>query len=265
MIQVNLDRPNFTLNPTNCAPFNVDATLTGEQGTAASIQAPFQVANCRDLDYAPKLSLSLKGGLNRLGHPAIKAVLKTKPGESNSRRVSVTLPDGQLLDNAHIGTVCTRVQFAAGSCPEQSRLGTATAWSPLLDAPVQGAVYLRSSSNRLPDLVADLKGQVDVELSARIDAASGGRLRANFSSIPDVPVEKFVMNLQGGKKGLLQNSRPLCGKQKKANVDMTGQNGLVTHTKVPLRYSCGSKTKHKEPGRRGGCGKRWEPRGESQR
>ena len=115
---------------------------------------------------------------------------------------------------------------------------------------MQGAVYLRSSSNRLPDLVADLKGQVDVELSARIDAASGGRLRANFSSIPDVPVEKFVMNLQGGKKGLLQNSRPLCGKPKKAKVDMTGQNGLVTHSKVPLHVSCGSKTKRqRQPAR----------------
>ena len=98
---------------------------------------------------------------------------------------------------------------------------------------MQGPVYLRSSNHRLPDLVADLKGQVDVELSARIDSAKGGRLRANFASIPDVPVEKFVMNLQGGKKGLLQNSRPLCGKPKKAKVDMTGQNGWSTHTQGP--------------------------------
>ena len=108
MIQVNLDRPNFTINPTNCQPFNVVGTFTGEQGTSSSLSAPFQVANCRDLDYGPKLTMSLKGGLNRLGHPAIKAVLKTKPGEANSRRVSVTLPDGQLLDNSHIGAVCTR-------------------------------------------------------------------------------------------------------------------------------------------------------------
>ena len=67
-----------------------------------------------------------------------------------------------------------------------------------------------------------------------------------------MPVEKFVMNLQGGKKGLLQNSRPLCGETKKAKVDMTGQNGLVTHGKVPLQYSCGSKKKkHKRHTRAG--------------
>jgi hypothetical protein len=245
LIQVNLDRPNFTLNPTNCSPFNVDGTFAGDQGSVSHLSAPFQVANCRGLDYGPSLTMRLKGGVNRLGHPAITAVLRTKPGEANSRSVTVTLPDGELLDNAHIGAVCTRSQFAAQACPEGSRLGNATAWSPLLDKPLEGSVYLRSSSHRLPDLVADLKGQVDVELSARIDAASGGRLRANFGSIPDVRVEKFVMRLQGGKKGLLQNSRSLCAKPKRAKVQMTGQNGRVTKSKVPLRYSCRSNKRHK--------------------
>lgn len=249
LIQVNLDRPNFTMNPTNCSPFNVEGTFTGDQGTTASVASPFQVANCRELAYGPKLTMSLKGGLNRLGHPAITAVLTTKPGEANSRAVTVTLPDGELLDNAHIGAVCTRAEFSARSCPEASQLGSATAWSPLLDKPLEGPVYLRSSNHRLPDVVADLKGQVNVELSARIDSAKGGRLRASFGSIPDVAVEKFVMSLQGGSKGLLQNSRTLCGNSKKAKVQMRGQNGRVTNSMVPLRYACGSKAKKKRHAR----------------
>jgi hypothetical protein len=249
LIQVELDRPNFALNPTNCEPFSVDAAITGDQGSVANVSAPFQVANCTDLEYGPKLSLKLKGGLNRLGHPAIRAVLRTKQGEANSRHVSVTLPAGELLDNKHIGTVCTRGQFAADSCPAESLLGSATAWSQLLDQPLSGSVYLRASSHRLPDLVTDLEGQVDVELSARIDTAKGGRLRATFGSIPDVPVEKFVMNLEGGKKGLLQNSRGLCGKHKRAKVQMTGQNGWRLTDKVPLGISCGSKAKHRRNAR----------------
>ncbi len=245
MIQVDLNRPNFTLNPTNCEPLSVDGSIAGDQGSATNVNAPFQVANCTDLDYGPNLTLRMKGGPNRLGHPGITAILTTKPGEANSRRVSVTLPRGELLDNSQIGTVCTRPQFAADSCPAGSRLGSATAWSPLLDRPVQGSVYLRSSRHRLPDLVADLQGQVDVELSARIDAAKGGRLRAHFGSIPDVPVTRFVLNLQGGKKGLVQNSRGLCGKHPKAKVAMAGQNGWSLKDQVRLRVSCGSKRKRK--------------------
>jgi hypothetical protein len=248
-IKVALDRPNFTLNPTNCEPFSIDAAITGDQGGVANVRAPFQVANCTDLDYGPKLSMKLKGGLNRLGHPAIHTVLKTKQGEANSRRVSVTLPAGELLDNAHIRTICTRVQYSAGQCPPESKIGAATGWSQLLDAPVSGDVYLRASNHRLPDVVADLKGQIGVELSARIDSVKGGRLRATFGRIPDVPVEKFVLNLQGGKKGLVQNSRPLCGKSKKASVDMSGQNGWQMEKLLPLKLSCGSKGKKKRHAR----------------
>lgn len=248
MIQVDLNRPDFALNPTNCEPLSVGGTITGEEGAVANLSAPFQVANCTDLDYKPKLRLELKGGLKRRGHPAITAVLTTKPGEANTRRVSVTLPPGELLDNDHIGTICTRPQFAADQCPAASQLGTATASSQLLDAPVSGDVYLRTSDRGLPNVVADLEGQIDAELVARIDTAKGGALRATFDGLPDVPVEKFVMKLQGGKKGLLENSRSLCGKRKKAKVAMTGQNGWRLDDRVPLRVSCNSTNKRKRQG-----------------
>ena len=64
-----------------------------------------------------------------------------------------------------------------------------------------------------------------------------------------MPVEKFVLSLQGGKKGLLQNSSGLCGKRKKARVAMTGQNGWQLDHRVPLRVSCGAKDKRKRQGR----------------
>jgi hypothetical protein len=67
--------------------------------------------------------------------------------------------------------------------------------------------------------------------------------------VPDVAVEKFMLNLQGGKKGLLQNSRTLCGKSKKAEVEMTGQNGWRMERRIPLRVSCGSKGKHRRHAR----------------
>ena len=43
----------------------------------------------------------------------------------------------------------------------------------------------------------------------RIDSVKGG-IRNTFDSVPDAPVTKFVLEMQGGKKGLLVNSRNIC-------------------------------------------------------
>jgi hypothetical protein len=236
-IRLTLDRPNFTLNPTNCDPFSVDSRLFGDEGAGVDRSSFFQVANCSVLDYRPALSMKLSGGLQRRGHPAIRAVLTTKPGEANSRSVTVTLPKGELLDNSHIDTICTRVNFAANSCPAGSQIGTVTAITPLLDEPLSGAVYLRASSHRLPDMVLDLRGQVNIVLDARIDSVKG-RLRTTFSSVPDTPVSRVSLSLTGGKKGLLLNSEGLCGKKKWAEVSMDAQNGSDHESKAMLQTAC---------------------------
>jgi hypothetical protein len=250
-ITVRLDRPNFALNPTNCKPFTVDATINGDEGGSVARNPHYQVANCAKLPFGPKLSLKLSGGLRRRGHPAILAVLTKGPGEANLDMTSVTLPRGELLDNSHIGTVCTRVQFAADTCPESSKIGTAEAITPLLDEPLRGPVVLRSSSNQLPDMVLDLEGQVDFTASARIDSVKG-RLRTTFEGIPDVPVSKVTVDLLGGNKGLLQNSESLCGTRKKAVVRQGGQNGRRLDTQVTLQATCGAKPRHKRRNSRHG-------------
>lgn len=241
VIRVNLDRPGFALNPTNCEHLSVDAQVTGDQGGTANLSNHFQMANCAGLPFEPKLSIRLSGGLKRLGHPAIRAIFRSGPGQANVRKVSVTLPNGELLDNAHIRTICTRVAFAAENCPPGSIVGRAKAVTPLLDEPLEGLAYLRSSSNELPDLAVALKGQVDFELAGKIDSVNG-RLRSTFQSIPDVPVSEFVLDLVGGKKGLLINSNPICGRHLRALVKTTGQNGARMNTRTELRANCGSRS-----------------------
>jgi hypothetical protein len=243
-IRVSLDRPDFTLNPTNCDPFSVDAQVLGDQGALASLSSHYQVGNCASLPYTPQLSLRLTGGLKRRGHPAIHAVLNAKPGEANTRRVSVTLPKGELLDNAHIGTVCTRVQFAKKACPTSSMIGQAEVETPLLDQRLTGAAYLRSSTHDLPDIALDLSGQFDIEAVGRVDSVNG-RLRTTFETVPDAPVSEIVLNLAGGSKGLLVNSESLCDEVKKATVSMTGQNGVAFTTKSKLLTGCNSSARHK--------------------
>lgn len=238
-IRIALDRPHFTLAPTSCEPSSVNAVVTGVNGTQAIASSRFQVGGCGALRFKPKLAFTLKGGTRRGANPALTAVLTTLPNEANIGGASVRLPHSEFLEQNHIGTVCTRVQFAASACPPASIYGQATAITPLLDAPLSGPVYLRSSNHRLPDLVADLRGQLNITLVGRIDSQKGG-IRTSFESVPDAPVTKFVLSMRGGKKGLLVNSRDLCKRRNRATVVFTGQNGTQVQRRPLLRNSCQS-------------------------
>jgi hypothetical protein len=153
-----------------------------------------------------------------------------------------------LLDNAHIGTVCTKPEFAADACPDRSYIGQAEVATPLLEKPLTGPVFLRSSSSGLPDIAIDLRGQIHITVIGRVDSVKA-RLRATFQAVPDAPVGRFTVNFIGGSKGLVQNSESLCGTHKKANVQMTSQNGKTFVQHPELQAACGSQPKSRN-GRR---------------
>jgi len=110
---------------------------------------------------------------------------------------------------------------------------------------LKGKVFLVSSNNELPDLLVDLRGQVEVYLRGVISSGSTGGLKTVFRRVPDVPVSKFVLNMKGGKKGLLVNSTNLCAEQQRAIVKMKGQNGKKkNNNRFKLNVvSCGMKGK----------------------
>jgi hypothetical protein len=237
-IHVHVDRRQFTLNPTDCEPKSIGANATSIFGQGAALSDRFQVGGCRGLEFAPRLSIRLLGATKRVGFPSLRAELRAAPGQANIARTAVTLPHSAFLEQGHIRTICTRVQFAADQCPAASIYGRATAFSPLLDQPLRGPVYLRSSDNPLPDLVADLKGQVDIELVGRIDSVNRG-IRTSFDAVPDAPVSRFILQMRGGKRGLLVNSTYLCRAKGRATVRMDGQNGRAHDFRPLVRNQCG--------------------------
>ena len=115
-IAVKMDKPNFTLNPTDCEKMAVTAQALSALGQSAALTDPFQVGGCNALGFKPKVAISLKGGTKRNHNPALKAVVSfpAKGAYANIAKAQVTLPHREFLDQAHIGTVCTRVQFAEG-------------------------------------------------------------------------------------------------------------------------------------------------------
>ena len=244
-VAVHINRKQFALNPTNCSPMAVGATLLGGGAdpnnpaafSSDPVSVPFQVSNCDALEFKPKLYLRLFGGTHRAKSPRLRAVLKAREGDANISRVAVSLPHALFLKQSSLNTICTRVQFAANACPAKSIYGFARAFTPLLDKPLEGPVYLRSSDNPLPDMVTALHGQVDVDLVGRIDSVHGG-LRTTYDTVPDVPVSKFILTVPGGKKGLLVNSRNLCQKRAKAIARIKGQNGKKANQRPKLRTPC---------------------------
>lgn len=254
-LRVYVARPDFTINPTSCDPSQVGATLFGSYADVfnpaddvpVALSSRFQAANCASLAFKPKLGIKLKGGTKRGGHPALTAVLRPRPGDANLSEAQVTLPRSAFLDQSHIRTVCTRVQFAASGgngagCPKGSVYGHVRAWTPLLDEPLSGPAYLRSSNHKLPDLVFALHGVVDIETAGRIDAVRGG-IRATFEAIPDAPISKALIEMQGGKKGLIVNSRNLCATRNRAKASLTGQNGKTHDFGPVVKPRCGHKTR----------------------
>jgi hypothetical protein len=241
-VRVEVNKPGFMLNPTSCEPMAVHGAIGSNRGAVAHVSSRFQAADCASLGFKPSLKLKVSGATKRGGYPKLRAELKAKPGEANIAKVSVALPHSEFLAQEHIKTICTRVQYAAKACPSGSVYGWARAFTPLLDQPLEGPVYLRSSSNPLPDLVASLDGQIHIDLAGRIDSKNGG-VRSTFEAVPDAPVSKFVLTMQGGKKGLLVNSRDLCAGVNKATVKMEGQNGKTYRSRPAVGNSCSKKAK----------------------
>lgn len=248
-INVDVDRPRFSLNPTACWEKYFSGQLFGGGGNPAipgawssvDIWHPFAAVNCDALGFRPRIWTRFFGGprsTRRNAHPPFRAVVRPREGQANIRRAVVRFPKAVLLDQGNIRTVCTRVQWAADNCPKRSVYGRAVARSPLLDGPLRGRVYLRSSQTGLPNLVADLRGQIKVELVGEIGSSKGG-MQTTFHFVPDVPVEHFALRMQGGKRrGLLVVSRDLCRHRWRVVNGFKAQNGKKRVIKSKLRANC---------------------------
>jgi hypothetical protein len=56
-------------------------------------------------------------------------------------------------------------------------------------------------------------------------------------------VSEFVLELPGGEKSLIENSRDLCKSTSRATVEFTGQNGKAAHSRPVVVPDCGTTAK----------------------
>ena len=257
-VALRADRPNFSLNPTSCAVKSFGGQTISTLGQAAPLFERFQVGGCKSLHFKPKMQVRLFGKVHRGAHPRLRAVLTAKPGGANIAKASFTFPRSEFIDQAHFRTICTRVQFAAKQCPAGSIYGHVKVLSPLVDYPLEGPAYLRSSSHELPDLVVALHGPpsqpIEIDADGRVDSVNGG-LRVRFGGIPDAPVSKLIFSAQGAKKGLFQNSTNICKGTHRATLKLDAQSGKISDSRPKLLPQCakkGKRSKKPKKAKRGG-------------
>ena len=238
-ILVNLNRPNFALNPTDCNPLAVNAAgLRLRRRRSPTASQHFQVANCA----SPRLHAQARHGLLRLHQAGRQPRRPRRPLLPLRRPLRQHLPRRRHPSPHRVSsTTLTSTPPAPRSSSPQARSPAKTVrrarssasprpTTPLLEKPLEGPVYLRTHrpAHGLPDIVAALNGQIDIALVGQVDTVDG-RIRTTFETVPDAPVSNFTLSLDGGHKGLLENKPNLCAHPLHVTADITGQNGKTAN------------------------------------
>ena len=255
-VRIYMDRPTFTHNPSSCEASQLDSTVGGSgasfgdssDDTTASVSRYFQLLNCLTLGFHPTLGLSLRGGTHRGAYPSLRATFTSRGAkDSNLKDMAVVIPHQMFVAQEHIRGICTRAQFDSGTCPADSVYGRAVAFTPLFDDPLRGNVYLRSNPARtLPDLVADLHaGAVRIVVEGSIGPSGTGGVLTRFANLPDAPIDRFTMVLNGGRHGLLVNSADICATPPVVSVKALAQNNRGAIFTSRLRGRCRKSHHHK--------------------
>jgi hypothetical protein len=247
-IDVTLNRSGFMVNPTNCTPMRINATVTSASLRSASVSSRFQVGGCGDLGFSPKLTPKLTGkGKTKAGnHPTLDVTLTGRSGQANLKSVKLTLPTSLALDAKNSQVVCSVAAAAADNCPAKTDIGNASATTPLLSHSLTGKVYLVQGIRRgshgqlirtLPSLLIPLRGAISLDLIGQT-SVSHNKLVTTFPAIPDAPISKFALTINGGPHGILAVTRNLCKRKQVAGVAETGQNGKSESSDITMATPC---------------------------
>jgi len=231
-INVNVNRAGFMLNPTNCSAQQVAVTLTSAQGASANVASPFGLGGCKSLPFHPTFTATTQAKTSKTQGASLDVKITYPPGAYANIAKSVTeLPIALPSRLTTIQKACPDTVFEANpaACPEGSAIGTATAYTPLLEHPLTGPAFLVSHGNRaFPDIVIVLQSEgITVDLDGLTDIKKG-ITKTTFESVPDSPVSKFELNLPEGPHSALAAPANLCEKQPLLlPTILTGQNGAV--------------------------------------
>jgi hypothetical protein len=243
-IDLTIDRPGFMVNPTNCAPQRMTATVTGALsgggvGAIAAVSTPFAAAGCRSLPFAPKLTVLTHAKTSKASGAYLLVNLTAKSGADNIAKVKVVLPKQLPSRLTTLQKACVPALFDANpaSCPSGSIVGTGTVATPLLKNPLSGPAYLVSRGSEYPDLEIVLQGEgVTITLDGSTHITNGSTSSA-FKELPDTPLTSFSLVLPQGPNALLGANANLCTAKLAMPTALIAQNGATIKRATKIAVS----------------------------
>ena len=259
VVNVTIDRPDFTFNPTDCDPLAIAGTLSSAEGQSAQVSSSFQVTNCAALAFKPRFSVSTSGRTSRTNGASLLTKITYPAGsqgtEANFAKVKVDLPKQLPSRLTTLQKACTAAIFEANpaGCPAGSVVGIAKASTPVLPSGLSGPVYFVShGGEKFPSLIVVLQsGGVRVDLVGTTFISKAGITSSTFQSVPDVPVVSFELYLPEGKDSALAANGNLCKSKLVMPTAFTAQNGMTIHQLTPITVTgCAQKARTASSARR---------------
>jgi hypothetical protein len=261
-IRVYVDRPQFTLNPTNCNPMSFTATIDGSGAdftnpadqVPVTVTNPFQLADCQSLAFKPNFKVSTTGKTSRSKGASLTAKLlypnAAQGTQANIAKVKVDLPKQLPSRLTTLQKACPDNTFNANpaTCPPASIIGSARANTPILPVPLVGPAYFVSHGGaKFPELIIVLQGYgVTLDLHGETFISKQGITSSTFRAIPDAPVGSFELTLPQGPHSALAANGNLCKNKLKMPTIFTAQNGTTIHQTTPINITnCPKHKTHK--------------------
>ena len=229
-LTVRVTRDGFMRNPTSCGEKAALGHFDSLGSEHAEISSKLTFGGCDRLAFGPRMKAFI-GAKRKTGagsHPPFTTVITTSGDDATIKSAHVRLPKGVASNTRSLNAACATDAFAAGRCPEQSRIANAVAHSPLLRDPVTGPVYLVKrppGEPGLPRLVVQFRSPVALNLEASINIGKGGGIGTTFPVVPDLPITRFTLRFHGGPYGALALTKNVCRRALRLPATFVGQNG----------------------------------------
>ena len=200
-VNVDMNRNQFTLNPTSCSVMSVTGQESSTAGQIAGLSDRFQAGGCTTLPFHPVFEASTSGTTSRKEGASLTVHVTSGAGQANIAKVHVTLPKQLPSRLETLKGACLEAVFAANpaACPAGSSVGMAVAHTPILASPLTGPAYIVSHGGAaFPDLEVVLQGEgVTIILDGKTNIKNG-ITESSFETVPDAPVSSFEMSLPEG-------------------------------------------------------------------
>jgi hypothetical protein len=253
VVNVTVDRPGFTFNPTNCSKLAITGKLSSTEGASATVPTPFEVANCATLPFKPTFTVLTQAKTSKANGASLHVKVASGSGQANIGKVKVDLPKQLPSRLTTLQKACPNATFNANpaSCPGGSVVGSATAVTPILKSPLTGPAYLVSHAGAaFPDLVIVLQGEgITLDLVGNTDIKKGITI-STFNTVPDAPISTFDLVLPEGPHSALAAYGNLCKTALNMPTAITGQNGAVIRQTTKVAVSGCPKHKHAKKARK---------------